>query len=1819
LYRANKEKYFRSNSYKGVTEFLNEWEKKSNENKLNSELFMNNFNNDNKAVNNKSMNKLSSASSWGPRRKKKKTKSESNLKSETNEQTIKLYYNEIKQRSIESNKKMLYKRNLEFIFKFVIYILSNIINILSVINYIIQTCFEKKTNQTSQEIMIATGYLEQIFSYYFLCEMLFFIYQKRGHILRYIFSFDFLIDFITIFPPIISVFLDNRLFRFQFIRVLRIFRVFRILRIYKTLKIIQIENTNTTAENEIVPKLNPIKLQFYTILVILFCNFFICAGIILGLNDLISDAFSMPDMNFFDSFYFIIVTSSTLGYGDITPTHPVSRFLIIASLFSLVIIVSNQVSKLSLILRTWGPASVHYNFKDHFILVLDSSINYIYVLLSLQNKYEHTDIIIISKEELNLYSPLFNQHKIQIIHVLDYDLEAFDRANIKNARGILIFTEKVTYLFDQKEKIIDFLLLKLQRFYSYVPIYLQTLFSDRSSFNSNKKLVKLKKIIPIMKIKSLIESKSLFNPGFACFIQNLIFNDTTIPNNYQTYNPLMKNYFFGTENKIVIQKFPEYFYNMQFSEAVYIVYLKSIAEHFVKVQTYNKNLNRAILLIGIMEKSKFIIFDKDEINIFPEKYIIKSKSHGVFISYNDLNYVEKFLEDFKLLKEEKAVWPNFTDNKGKGSKNTQAANLDLLLNEDPENIGKNNFFRRSAKIDTINKSIFKRSHGFVQKRPDLNINTEVLIKEENKSATENKNVYSKLKKKKTLCNGRHSNTNDDKSNNKINNNINNINNSNNHKNANNQSKILNEEDSFENIKDEFCFKKEKTDSVTLRKRSNKYDSEIDFPYEGPKYNNFIDTFLNKYDKNKNNLVDNQLINDFKKQQRFRNFENKSIENTKKKEKIKNPFSNTKPKYFEKVSDRCSFDIGAVKKLRNKRRHKLNSQCNINKKIHSSKKTHFLGNREFCNGSDVLLLNNKQNLNKTDLVVSRKYSIDKFEKLEEEERRSILRNNRSNKKPQDKCYNFNISLKGSKSCSSNISSFSSNNNLNLNNDDNFRLSLNNKNNFLNKDAFLKIHKLRRTFKYKPIDKIDLSTKENQPSSKLLSEQVVDEESKNKIKRISSMIINNKNIEEKINKLNGSKESQSIIINKNNNFTNNSLTKSVSRCNINNNIFDNLPEKSTITNKKTYTHSAQNLLALKNENNSRRHSLALNSNNIGILFKKSFREDSQNIQGTLKFPKTKSEKSLLKIKLSKQKRGSIFHKNDSLLKDLINKEEINSFNSNKTSSNNTNNNNFVTDNNNSRINKNNYYINKMQLINSSESDFQTEQENEKIPKKNKKRGVFYDKTKFKSKNTKRNLDFLNKFEHKYDRSIMEEINKKNEEHYSELSKLVYKFTENEYAFEHRIFEMDKVNAQEIFSDHILIIGYQDALDKFVKLILYHFPHKSICFLGTEEQRNLICIKLLKQYKNVYLFQGDPINPFHLLNAGLNNANHVIILSETIFKKLNEDMTALISSRTIDYYFDLHMIIELWDSKSAKLLGYIPLDKQAKDITNEFYHPLFMSGKLIYLSHLDKLTTLSVTDPNVIETLYQIISVGFRKFVNNFNNKRSDINMRFSRDMPVIITIDLPEDYWGKEYYVLVQDLLTLEKPAIPLGLYISDTLGYHLLDSQGKISLSPKKEFWEIVNSHKRKLINLDSMGKFESAYFDNMKFLRNISYTDKIVLNYVDLNRTHLPIFITNPLPGFILSKDCKVLIMTNYAPNFSKINAFHNEGKKEMNINDMTNVGKGGKIDEMPIDEKIQECQDNYIKLLNTLNKQFSSNYIEALKNAEKIKKENFIFKEKKS
>ncbi len=141
---------------------------------------------------------------------------------------------------------------------------------------------------------------------------------------KFFFSLLSIIDLVSILPLLLGV-MDFRFFR--------VFRWFRILRI---IRFLQLET-----------KLFRIKTQdgiiFARIFLTLFSLIFVYAGLIYQVEHQINDK---NLKNFFDAFYFVVVTMTTVGYGDVTPLSQAGRAMTLLMILTGVLFIPWQLSEL---------------------------------------------------------------------------------------------------------------------------------------------------------------------------------------------------------------------------------------------------------------------------------------------------------------------------------------------------------------------------------------------------------------------------------------------------------------------------------------------------------------------------------------------------------------------------------------------------------------------------------------------------------------------------------------------------------------------------------------------------------------------------------------------------------------------------------------------------------------------------------------------------------------------------------------------------------------------------------------------------------------------------------------------------------------------------------------------------------------------------------------------------------------------------------------------------------------------------------------------------------------------------------------------------------------------------------------------------------------------------------------------------------------------------------------------------------------------------------------------------------------------------------
>ena len=141
---------------------------------------------------------------------------------------------------------------------------------------------------------------------------------------KFIFSFFSFVDLIAILPLLIG-WTD-----ISFVRVFRWFRILRIVRFWKKEKHL----LGLQSEDSVV---------FVRIFLTLFTIIFVYAGLIYQVESQIN---SDRLHNFFDAFYFVVVTMTTVGYGDVTPLSQAGRVMTLMMIFTGVLFIPWQLSEL---------------------------------------------------------------------------------------------------------------------------------------------------------------------------------------------------------------------------------------------------------------------------------------------------------------------------------------------------------------------------------------------------------------------------------------------------------------------------------------------------------------------------------------------------------------------------------------------------------------------------------------------------------------------------------------------------------------------------------------------------------------------------------------------------------------------------------------------------------------------------------------------------------------------------------------------------------------------------------------------------------------------------------------------------------------------------------------------------------------------------------------------------------------------------------------------------------------------------------------------------------------------------------------------------------------------------------------------------------------------------------------------------------------------------------------------------------------------------------------------------------------------------------
>ena len=183
-----------------------------------------------------------------------------------------------------------------------------IVTIMAIVNYVLLTYLARREDRGDRKIVKT---LDLAYAGIFLIDFLLSLYTAEDALKLY-FKWSSLIDMVSIVTPFVVI--SN--LQGQYVWFVGLIRIFKATRINRTYKILSFSQNEETRE--------------LTLFVLNFLNFMFFSASIINATETLVDNWRSPAtlLNWHDSLYYIMVTFSTIGFGDLTPSSTISRIVV---------------------------------------------------------------------------------------------------------------------------------------------------------------------------------------------------------------------------------------------------------------------------------------------------------------------------------------------------------------------------------------------------------------------------------------------------------------------------------------------------------------------------------------------------------------------------------------------------------------------------------------------------------------------------------------------------------------------------------------------------------------------------------------------------------------------------------------------------------------------------------------------------------------------------------------------------------------------------------------------------------------------------------------------------------------------------------------------------------------------------------------------------------------------------------------------------------------------------------------------------------------------------------------------------------------------------------------------------------------------------------------------------------------------------------------------------------------------------------------------------------------------------------------------------
>lgn len=448
------------------------------------------------------------------------------------------------------------------------------------------------------------------------------------HRFLYLFRMDTVVDVFTSLIPYLA--LTDSLFFRKMIEISRTFRIIRVTRyMSKNMK---------NQENEVAKHITIMILSALT-LILIFTLIYRIAEI-----DQINYYIMQPDISqvglinqsqFHDFLYFIVVTLSTVGYGDIFPLTEQGRVVIIMLVLMAIYLIpkqTNELIKLMSVSSVYARTTYKSNPEvPHLVLCghvdVDSLKNFCYELFHPDHGSQDKNAVIIQNcnpsQEMRvfLHAGMYevNLKFLQGNPILKKDL---NRCDILNAKSCVIMTDKYTedpHLIDHQNILLS---LSIKKYFLYndkdSQLFIQ-LIKPENKIHYQSGLQSLSKshfnndqVIIVEEIKMNLLSKSCLIPGIITMTSNLV---TSAGSQSEEMNSLwIEEYTEGRGHEIYRTLLNDSFKNKTFSKLSSEIYIAYEAIVFaLEIEVEGKTIIRLNPGNFYIEK---LVNERDDVKIY---------------------------------------------------------------------------------------------------------------------------------------------------------------------------------------------------------------------------------------------------------------------------------------------------------------------------------------------------------------------------------------------------------------------------------------------------------------------------------------------------------------------------------------------------------------------------------------------------------------------------------------------------------------------------------------------------------------------------------------------------------------------------------------------------------------------------------------------------------------------------------------------------------------------------------------------------------------------------------------------------------------------------------------------------------------------------------------------------------------------------------------------------------------------------------------------------------------------------------------------------